>query len=228
MSVMSWFLELVSTISMLMIYYFLGNEHIWKSAQKETSYNIFWVFAFDATLNNIIIPLTYILKLDANRYKIADDGWTQGLGSLLGLQKKEQSNSPDLELAQGQVPPPIRTISQNVGERQGMNQGQSEDNVPYVNLIDPDNELMPFAAPRWNGRCEVLASSPPTEDNINGGQPLLNLDELLASITDYANGLASQNNSGELPLPSWLADTEDASSDEDTGFGLLELFDDAV
>ena len=67
------------------------------------------------------------------------------------------------------------------------------------------------------------------EDNINGpGQPLLNLEELIASITDYSNQLAAQNNLGELPLPSWLADREYTSSGEDIGFGLLELFDDAA
>ena len=83
MTFLAWFLEFIASVSLFIIYFVLiGNREPYEKPQYET----FWVIAFDASINSIIIPLAYILKTEENKEQVISSGWTQGLRNRVRVQ----------------------------------------------------------------------------------------------------------------------------------------------
>ena len=98
MTLLSWIIELVSTISCFVIFFFISSDPVFissepgsKSPHERMDYKLFWIVAFDATLNYIVIPAIYILNQEENKLKIVANGWFKGLRVILGLQSKEKN-----------------------------------------------------------------------------------------------------------------------------------------
>ena len=230
MTMLAWSLELISSILLFISVFAIFTK---VDTHKESRYEKFWIVAFDASINCIVIPLAYILNLEDNKHQIVSNGWCKGLRSIVGCQSKAEEDMPDTSLPDVSLYQPIQSISHYINHPTAINLHQTisevvnffeqqsmlqcEHNVSYINNVHADEEQLPFAPPR-HYESNVGPSSPTNEHNRSTEQFTLNAEELFATLSHHrTRGSIAWKirthreqawlNSMEMSWPSVLADT---------------------